>query len=294
MLLRKEIVSIGKFALSMGLALLLYQIFGRTSLERIPASRRGSEAIDNVINSNFRLPNRISSYFKIIKETVFADVDWQIIIAIVLIAILVILLSGRNQGIKASEFLKRKESVLWSVLFFTALMYILAISRIAPYVNNRYGACISPFYSFLFISLVIIAIRQYIASTISIFILAAIPCIYLLFTSAGIPHLYSWYDNVRNTLSSYRNVPVVCINDRSSDHVSSYGLIIEFENQVLFLRTDEVDFNIINEKSYDEGLILFLSKGAPNDILEELMEATGNASIVLLTDADRHSVFYIY
>lgn len=277
---RKDKVQIKKYIFNyIKIAILGIMIFP-ASIQHMFFSYRGVGSFNEKIN----YIENLTQYIKLIEFAFSIPVFIGIILTTILI-ILGIYILTKKQNKHISEIL---------ILTVPEIIFILIISKIAPYNELRYIMCILPIISTTFLLIFDSIIKNKKVSVILLTITTIIISIYGLTTSKPM-FLYQEYNKYLQIAKENQYKPFIYVGNSVFNQIQSMP---EFEIYKSSMILDETQIAILeNDKKItnSEEFILSIKKYLGNEkILEEVLEKTGFTNYEILLDDNENIGCAIY
>jgi hypothetical protein len=313
LIIQKDIKSLIRYSSTMFLAVIGNEFIG-SPVWGSWQSRRRRETIENVIRifgfersdspadytgitdtaaSEYTgFMNILTQYSALMRRTVFADTNLWVIIALVVLIVVLVLISGKKKMPDIITFLRKKETVLLIILGATCILHILAVTLTNQGARFRYISNVTPFIILFYVSIFIIGFRNIFSSKLAVFLLISVPCTVLMVLNINAKMLHLSHAGRAEMLEPYHNAPVVVVGYP----VNMYRHLLSLEDEMLITTAEIIDMELIREKSYDNGMILFFpgERGYTGDLtVDDILAESGLSHKTRLMQQYRHNVYYL-
>ncbi|MCR4586900.1 MAG: hypothetical protein K5682_00705 [Lachnospiraceae bacterium] len=264
------------------------------AIDDVLNSGRGQESLENLTGGFSGTLERARQFFAIWCEEIFGNVGGIPIILILLLLAVWILVTRRNRGegsgqrtgtVPACETEKDAVKCLW-FLGVPLIFYILVVTRIAPFYEDRY---MMPAYAFAAMVMGYVFFRAVKKLGLKEHWFVVL-CLVLTIPMLAIQtpnYLFKGYKAQQNVAETHRELPCVCVYDG----LSYYRNLVEFTEyeQTLLVKTQELqqrrdDAVLDNE----EEIVLMTGRGVEPEDAFAALEAYGYTNYTPLLEEGIH------
>lgn len=219
---------------------------------------RGTEALNNFTSSNFLL--KLKDIMLVINNEIFAGNGFIIITSTLLVIFLALIIRKyRNKTV----FL---EDIFIIQMMMVTLFYIVTVTKIAPYMSDRYFMCIFPI-SLICISYCIYNGIKIIFSNIEkkdVISFSVLTCFIVLnlmlgFKTQKINYIYRNQIERRSLINTYGDLPTIVMNnDIYDDSILKWNFELqEYSHLYLCRHKNLSDLNKALDKKMNDGFLLY-------------------------------------
>lgn len=281
LLIKKEWSSVVKFILTGALAGgTAYMVFP-SMIKHMFSGYRGTEALDNLKQSPSEFWTRIKQFFGIIDEQVFGNNMVYIIVGIVLVVVIYCIVEKKDSRSISNRLLNvlnsdsdtaRILAMRYALVFTSAIIYFLFVSKAAAYVTDRYMV---PVYGVVFVGLTSIAIIvvQNIFKKKLVWTIIAIMMVAIVvgeWKNVGWSYLYKSSVTFLQATEKYTDVDCLYIYDVVWNTQPSFMEVQNYKS-ITFLKNENLDALSTLEISNENQLMVMII-GNKEEILEKILK----------------------
>lgn len=258
---------------------------------------RGSEALGNLVDGSGYF-SQLNAVLEIINRELFGGYGLAVLaVSIVCLLISAVLCNRRKQKPFPC-------GLYMTLLLLTAVFYILAVTKIAPYQVDRYFMCIFPLVSVCAVyglCCCVLAISTAVPRTTQACTITA-AVVFFVFTlsstaSGDISYIYSDGAERAAVLSQYEELPVIALNgDTYNDSVLQWAFEFqEYKDVFLCNNNCYSDLNLVSQDSrLKNGFLLYVhqEQTEAEDLFTQVSEYLDVDSYMEITDTQQCRVFY--
>lgn len=226
-------------------------------------------AIDHLFNSDraigsFESTNyieRIMTYFNLVLR--YFGSKWEIVLALFAIALLSIIIR------------RKKERGLMAVIIVPAIVYVIAVAKIAEFIELRYVMNILPIIAIM----IMMAVNSIFENRVYNYVIAIVALVLLTgygFITEKPLYLYKGYNNYIEISEEYSEDDLVYVGYTFFNHIQSLPEFMNY-NKTLMIYNDQIDVLKDDTELQDknEFILSVNSSMNPEKVLQEVLEYTG-------------------
>ena len=268
LLCNKEWIKAVKYIVTMAIAGLGAYVIFPAMIDQLFSADRGAEGLDNLKQGIDIHWAHLKEYLSILNDQVFGNLLW---------ILLILLVAGVCYGLMKKKSILSDKDKLWDISMRTlpALLYVVVVSKVAPYQTDRYIVAVYAVVMAAFILAarkvcnLIISEKQNI-KTVGLCALCAI-VLFSAWKDFNWKYLYLNSEEFLEQMDEYADTDCLCVLDVGWKISGNFNEMIKFDTVTFFQNEISALAEMEELKSKDEYILYVVSLN-PEEVIEQIHE----------------------